>query len=163
MNKITIMITAYLIMFIASLAIIPCSALALDCSYDPRNSSAKDPSLAQIVCPFSRFFNVLVYSSGAVFVIVMLYGAIKLGISLGDPKGYQAAQLTWNYGVLGFLIIVGFFLIFNIIMGFVGVTGYNPFDQIASAIKTYTCCTKLQTTGCGGCSPAVGQPGCFCQ
>ena len=74
-----------------------------------------NPSPIAIVCPFVRLLNIAVLSVGAVFLGMVVYGGIKLSLSLGDPKGYQGAQQTWFWAVVGLKVVLGFFTILVIV------------------------------------------------
>ena len=74
------------------------------------------PSLDKLLCPAVRVFNVAILLVGAVLVIMIIYGAIKLALSLGDPKGFESAKATWLYAGIGLGIILGFWGLLAIIM-----------------------------------------------
>jgi len=110
-------------------------AYAIDCAI-PTNGGP--PRITQIVCPFIRIFNVAIYVVGAVFVIMIIYGGIKISMSFGDPKGLESGKLTWTHAVAGAAIVVGFFAIILIITNLLGIKTFpNPFsafEQIVTAI-----------------------------
>lgn len=72
------------------------------------------PTLDEIACPIDKGLEVLVYSSGAGFIGMILYGSIKYSLSQGDSKGVEGAKLTLTWGVVGFLIVIGVVAISNI-------------------------------------------------
>ena len=70
-----------------------------------------------------RGLNLLVYISGAVFVIMLFVAGYKYALSQGDPKGLQGAKDTLTLAVVGFIIIVSVFAFVGII---VSIFGLNP-------------------------------------
>src|SRR3989344_8277583 len=74
------------------------------------------PSLTQLFCPVVRVFNAAILLVGAILVIMIIYGAIKLALSLGDPKGFESAKATWLYAGIGLGVILGFWGLLTIIM-----------------------------------------------
>ena len=96
-----------------------------------------NPTPDQIVCPFMRVINTLVLSSGAMFVIMILFGAIKLSMAMGDPKGFDAAKGTMTWAVIGFLIVVGVFVILTIVTKIFGIDAgiLDPFQLIQDKIQ----------------------------
>lgn len=83
-------------------------------------TSLEDPSPLQIVCPLFRVFNILIFSVGAVFTIMVIYGAIKLAMALGDPKAFEGARQTYVWAIIGLAVILGFFAILTILNGVFG-------------------------------------------
>lgn len=115
----------------------PTYAQTLNCAnYGPTIDGRMSP--AQIVCPAVKFVNVLLYFSGAVFVLMILIGSIKYATSLGDPKGAQGANLTLTYAVIGFLAVLAVFTILNIATRLFGInpafTSLNIFAVIQARI-----------------------------
>ena len=82
----------------------------------------EDPSLVDLLDTLFKVINVLVLVSGIIFVGVLAYGAFKAAMSLGNPRGLEAAKQTWTYGLYGFLVVVGYFAIFTIATGLFGST-----------------------------------------
>ncbi|OGC39070.1 hypothetical protein A3K42_00680 [candidate division WWE3 bacterium RBG_13_37_7] len=95
---------------------------ALDCS-GGISDDMKSTSLATIVCPVARGLNVLIWASGVIFAIFIVYSAIKLSMAAGDPKGFDAAKNTLMYAIIGFGIVLGFFVIFQLASGIFGLSG----------------------------------------
>lgn len=52
---------------------------------------------------------------GAVALLFLIFGAIKFVISRGDPKALEEAQKTMTYAVLGVVIVLGSFILINIV------------------------------------------------
>ena len=75
---------------------------------------------AEFISPLRRMFNLALMLAAGVLFVMLVFGALKMASALGDPKGWQGASLTWTWGVLGFLIIVGFFALYRIIVGVFG-------------------------------------------
>lgn len=112
-----------------------------------------DPSPVAILCPVIRVLNVLVLSSGAIFVIMVIYTAVKFALAQGDIKAIQGARLTLTYAVGGFIVIVGFYVILKIIIGIfdLNTSLLNPFSLLESALdqlRKYACiCPPKATQG----------------
>ncbi len=91
-------------------------AYAVDCTLsDP-------PTPAQFICPFVRVFNLLLILAGAVLLIFIVVGAIKMATAMGDPKGLKSSYDTWVYAVVGAFIVLGVFAIFRIINNLFGLS-----------------------------------------
>ena len=95
-----------LFLFVSSFNI----SYALDC-----NLTGTAPTPMQMFCPFVRLFNLLLIAGGAVFIIIIIVGAIKMVTALGDPKGLMSSTNTWTYAVIGVCIVLGVFAIFAIL------------------------------------------------
>lgn len=97
------------------------------------------PSLGDIFDTLVNILNLAIFVVGGVFVIMLAYGAFKASMSLGDPKGLEAAKATWINTIIGVFIVVGVFVIFNIVLNFFnigGVTGIGIFDRFSEAVNT---------------------------
>lgn len=94
---------------------------AYDCAgFDADIVSGEAPSPLAISCVIGRIINVVVLVAGLGLVYMILWGAFKLSMSQGDPKGYVGAQNTWFYAIIGFLIVVGFFALYTIMAQILG-------------------------------------------
>ena len=106
--------------------------------------SGEVPDPAQIVCPFVRLYNGFILAAGVVLTIMIAIGGIKLSMSLGDPKGYQAASRTWTYTLWGVGIVFGaFFLVrtLNYTLG-LGLPFSSPtgmFEFMGDKINKFLC------------------------
>ena len=102
-------------------------------------SSGEAPSPLAIVCVIARVLNVFILFVGVVLIIMIAYSAIKLGMSLGDPKGYKGVQSTWQYIAIGAFVVLGFYAIFRIITHALGLTNFaDPnalIDRIEGALE----------------------------
>jgi len=85
------------------------------------------PTPAQIICPFIRMFNFALIAGGAVFLIFIVIGAIKMATALGDPKGLKSSRDTWIFAVLGVFVVLGVLTIFRIINNVFGLGLGNYF------------------------------------
>jgi len=118
-----------------------CSILTQDVEHGNSPAStlgAPDPRA--VVCIIARVINVFVGMGAVAFVYMILFGALKLSMSQGDPKGYIGAQNTWFYALIGFLIVAGFFSVYVIIANTLGlpVPGPNLFlTRIEEGIKGF--------------------------
>ena len=125
---------AYILLICAILNVSHAQTVAGTCG----SIDIDNPSPLAIICPFVKVFNVAVLGAGGLLVIIIIYGAIKLAMSLGDPKGYQAAQQTWFWGVIGFAVIVGAYSLIYILdkilgLGIVGAGPNSIFDNFLNA------------------------------
>ncbi len=89
------------------------------------HSIEDNPNPTALVCPVIRVFNVLIYAAGGIFICMVIYGGIKLSMSLGDPKGYEGAQLTWFWAVVGLAVVIGFWVILLVLDNIFGL-GIGP-------------------------------------
>ncbi len=96
------------------------------------------PGIEELVCPFARVINVLLFASGAVLILMILWGGFKLAMSLGDPKGFQAATSTWSHALAGFLIVVFALTILSILTRMLGWEFESPFQRIYDALLSFT-------------------------
>src|SRR3990172_10176585 len=78
----------------------------------------------QILCPVVSILNVAIYAAGVVFMVMVVYGGIKLSIAFGDPKAFAAAKSTWVWAFAGFGLIIGSISLLFIVTNMFGV----PFD-----------------------------------
>ena len=103
------------------LIIIPKPAFALNCDLTSSNlDGVAVPMPSQIICPLLRLLNLALMLSGVVLAVLIGYGAIKLSVSLGDPKGYEGSMRTFLFAIIGFFVVVGSFsllLILNRTLG----------------------------------------------
>ena len=110
-----------------------------DCSGSLIGTAGNDnpPSLDKLFCPVVRVFNAAILLVGAILVIMIIYGAIKLALSLGDPKGFESAKATWLYAGIGLGIILGFWGLLTIIMNRLnlGDTYSGPLDPFLRAME----------------------------
>lgn len=97
------------------------------------------PSLEMLLCPVIRVFNAIILLVGVVLIIMIIYGAIKLALSLGDPKGLESAKATWVHAGIGLGIVLGFWGVLSIIMNRFNIIGYYadpmaPFNAASDGI-----------------------------
>jgi hypothetical protein len=129
----TLLITLLVGMFSSSQNV----AYALSCgSYDAHIKNGDAPAFTDIVCPFSRIVNGFLLVSGIVFMVIVVYGGIKLSMSFGDPKAFEGGKTTWTYAVIGFAVVLGFFLILAIVMGILGSTYYTTPDSFFTELQS---------------------------
>lgn len=84
-------------------------------------SSLDEPELTSIVPMLIKIVNLVIIAVGAILVIMIIVGAIKFAMALGDPKMMVGAQLTWTYAAYGLLVIVGAFVLFTTITKMLGI------------------------------------------
>jgi hypothetical protein len=83
----------------------------IDCDY----TNLQAPRPTQILCPIIRLVNMALLVAGAVFILILGFGAIKMSLSLGDPKAFQSSHNTILFAGIGAFIVLGAFTIFFII------------------------------------------------
>lgn len=71
---------------------------------------------------FMNVINALLVFVGAVTVIFIIIGGIKILTSSGDPKQVTGARQTITYAILGLVLVLLSFLIVNIIASVTGVS-----------------------------------------
>jgi len=94
-------------------------------------------------------FNIFVYVAAIVMVAMIAFGVWKSSMAIGDPRGLESAKQTWTYALFGFMVIVLFFVIFNIVARLFGVTSLGGprsilgkvFEAIESLISVPSNCT----------------------
>lgn len=139
-NKILICI--FIIAF--SVVVVPArttyaAGAAFSCPDTPNYDDNPDPRL--IVCPIIKVLNVLVLTGGAVFVGMLFFSAFKFAMSQGDPKGVQGAKDTATLAVMGFVIVIGLFVIITFVKNAFGInTGVvananGPFDTFITGFQ----------------------------
>lgn len=114
-TRVSVITVFILFVYMWSFIAMPNNALAFDPQVDcnkPLSSKAADPRF--IICPFIRILNLGLYASGIALAIFIGYGAIKMSLALGDPKGLQGASKTWTFALIGFFIIVGSIFIISV-------------------------------------------------
>ncbi|MEO0132997.1 MAG: hypothetical protein ABIK73_08735 [candidate division WOR-3 bacterium] len=97
------------------------------------------PSPLAILCPVARITNILILSSAAVFVIIILISSIKYSLAQGDIKALQASKMTLTWGVLGFFAVIGVFAILTIIQNLFDLSNnpiIDPIGFLNSALKS---------------------------
>ncbi len=93
------------------------------------------PLPSQIICPFLRLINLALMLSGVVLAVFIGYGAIKLAVSLGDPKGYEGSMRTFLFAIIGFFVVVGAFSLLFVLNNTLGLgLGYGSANSITEGI-----------------------------
>lgn len=67
-------------------------------------SGAPDP--AEFACILEKIITIAIVVAGLIFIAMVSYGGVKLALALGDPKGYAGAVSTWQYALIGVLIVI---------------------------------------------------------
>lgn len=113
-----------------STIIFPTSTYAIDCNLgSPENPGV--PTVEQLICPVARLLNAAMLLAGVALAIMIAFGAIKMALSFGDPKGYQASTRTLIFALIGFLIVIGALTILTIINRTFGLNlGLNIVDTV---------------------------------
>lgn len=125
-------------LLVFSLVIPLSTAHAIDCS-----GSLDNPTIDQLMCPIIRVVNILAYAVGAIFIIVLIWGAFKLAMAQGDPKAYASAINTWYWLVVGAFVVVGYFAFTTVLSKAFGFQMVNPLDTFQANIRNFLCNAKL--------------------
>ncbi len=97
-----------------------------------------------------RGLNLLVYMSGAVFLIMLFVSGYKYSLSQGDPKGLQGAKDTLTLAVVGFIIVIGVFVFIRILIGAFGlnIALLDPATALRNAVTQFV--TMINDCNQGG-------------
>jgi hypothetical protein len=76
--------------------------------------------ISQIADVLARTFNIVLFAAGAVFLCMVFYSAYKYAMALGDPKGLQGAKDSLTYAILGFVVVLSFFMIVSFVANYLG-------------------------------------------
>jgi len=137
----TIKSASSLLIFLILMFVPRVAFAAVNCNYQSVNITTTGtqgievPLPSQIICPFLRLINLALMLSGVVLTVFIGYGAIKLSVSLGDPKGYEGSMRTFLFAIIGFFIVVGAFSLLFILNNTLGLgLGYGSADSITEGI-----------------------------
>jgi hypothetical protein len=61
--------------------------------------------------------NMLIYVVGAVSVLMVIFGALKFAVSMGDPKRVESARNTILYAIVGVVVAASAYAIVNFVLG----------------------------------------------
>lgn len=81
----------------------------------------------------ARLVNLLLGLGGVVFIVMIFMMAIKFATSVDDPRGLEAAKQTGTNAIIGFVVVLGFFFIFNAILSAFGFTAGSGLDSPVSS------------------------------
>ena len=98
------------------------------------------PDMIGILCPIFKLANIAILLGGGVFGAMIAVGAIKLAVSMGDPKGLEAAGKTWTYALIGAFIVIGSVAIVKILSTTFGLDFYDTgslFSRAASGVSRF--------------------------
>ena len=85
----------------------------------------KDQPLDQLVnlmCPVLKALDIIILSSGGIFVALILIASIKLSLSQGDAKAIDGAKQTITWATIGFVTVIGLYVGLGILLGYFGVS-----------------------------------------
>ncbi len=105
-----------------------------------------DNSILGILDVVKRIINLFILSAGVVFVALIIISAYKFVASQGDPKAMQGAKNTITYAVIGFILVIGVYVILNIVIGVLGadIQVGGVFDELAESIKRFLYLFKVE-------------------
>jgi hypothetical protein len=114
---------------LGSIAIMPTSAFAGDCTTDPNSISGgidcanpnatKQCLFTSATCTngfFTKIINTALFIIGALSVLMLIYGGIRYTISAGDSKHVEAAKNTIMYAIIGIVVAVLAYAIVNFVI-----------------------------------------------
>lgn len=123
-------------MYLFSIFLLCFPAFAYDCSQLSSDlNSGQAPSPLAIVCIIARVINVFILFVGIVLIVMIAYSAIKLSLTLGDPKGFKGVQSTWQYIIIGTFVVLGFFAIFRIVTHVLGISNFYDPNALVQRIE----------------------------
>ncbi len=126
------------VVFSLSLSLVFANSANAACTItDPQTLSNPAEQLADIVCPVAAGLNILVLSAGAIFVMMIFWGSIKLSMSQGDAKGIESAKQLLTWAVIGFFCVIGVYGILAIILGIFGVNSILNLEQAINAVVNW--------------------------
>jgi hypothetical protein len=112
------------------------SLLLFSCFFIPvYGVTGDEATISQLLDTIFRILNILILISGLVFAIMLGVASVKFSLSLGDPKGYEGAKATLTSALFGFGIVLGVFVIFNLIGSTLGIRG--GWSIGTNAVQTY--------------------------
>lgn len=81
------------------------------------------PTLDKLADIFNNLVSVLIAVGGVVLFFMIISSGFKYLTSGGDPKAAEGAKKTLTYAVSGLLLLIGSYLLIQIIGGITGTTG----------------------------------------
>ncbi len=81
------------------------------------------PTLDKLADVFNNLVSVLIAVGGVVLFFMIVSSAFKYLTSGGDPKAAEGAKKTLTYAVSGLLLLIGSYLMIQLIGGITGTTG----------------------------------------
>lgn len=125
-----------ILMFLSLLFLVMPFTFAMDCSQNFIDSTTEYTSITALLCPVLRIVNILLYSAGAVFAIYVIYSGVKLSLAWGDSKGFDGAKWSLTYAVLGFVVILGFFTIYQVVLTTLNIEGFGSFNAVSDQVES---------------------------
>lgn len=111
-------------------------AFSLAAGCNTIDTEAPDPG--DLVCIVARIINLGIFAAGMVFIGMIAYGAIKMSLAFGDPKGLAGSHQTLTYALIGVGIAVGvvslMFLLGYTFLGF-SLDPQNFLNEVERGIK----------------------------
>ena len=120
---------------------VPFTYAAFDCSDYVGVASGPELRNAALymLCPLQSAIWLGLYFTGAVLIVLILYGGIKALLSTGDARQLEGAKLVWTYAILGALVIFLAIFIVQILFGLLGsdISPFNVTDKIQTYFNTF--------------------------
>ncbi len=77
-----------------------------------------DPCTGSGVTPlFTTIANILIFLTGAIAVIMLIFGGLRYVTSGGNPSSTKAAKDTIMYGIIGLVVAILAYAIVNFVVG----------------------------------------------
>lgn len=89
--------------------------------------------VAQLSCfevIFARFIQLAAALAGMILLVMLMWGGFMWMTSSGDPKKTEAARGAITSALLGLVLIVGSYVILNLIAQFTGLTNLTTFKIV---------------------------------
>ena len=154
MNSVTFIRRLLLVLIVLVVSVNLNFTYALNC---PTYSNPNSWSFSGILCPVVQIINIMLFTSGSVFIVMILVGAYKYAVSVGDVKAVDGAKQTLTYAVFGFFAVVGVYTLLYVLGNAFGFNsdyvGANVFDTAQCAICDFFQNNDIITNmpNCGGC------------
>lgn len=104
-------------------------------------SNVQATPITEVVDVAKRAFNVAIAASGVVFAMYIIYAAVKLSLSYGDPEGFNQAKYSLTWSLIGYLVILSFFVIVRLVLNLFGSsaapTANDPFSKFFEGLSSF--------------------------
>ncbi|KKP92674.1 MAG: hypothetical protein UR98_C0020G0005 [Parcubacteria group bacterium GW2011_GWA1_36_12] len=80
---------------------------------------------------FARTIEIVTLIAGFLFLVMFVVGGLKYLFSGGNPKRAESAKGTITSAFIGLVLVVGAYIILNIIAGFVGLPSLTIFKIVS--------------------------------
>ena len=81
-----------------------------------------DPDIKNLGDLISRMLSFIIPLSGIVLLFVLIWGGYDYMMSQGNPEKVKSAQAKITTGIIGFILLIGSYLIVRVIAGIFGLS-----------------------------------------